>query len=49
MLLTKEVTVEWNPNNIKHYTNLDYTFTRKHDTFNIPIEHLSPKDAIIVE
>lgn len=40
MLLTKEVEVKWNSNNINHYSNLDYKFTHNNDKFIVPIEHL---------
>mgnify|MGYP001126211592 CR=1 FL=1 len=42
MLLTRQVKVRWNPNNIKHYKNLGYTFTRNSDAFTVPVEHLPP-------
>lgn len=46
MLLTKEVEVKWNSNNIKHYCNLEYKFTYKNDKFIVPIEHLPDRCRI---
>jgi len=41
MLITKELTITWNPKNIKWYTSKGYCFTKIGDTFIIPIKDIS--------
>lgn len=39
-LLTKEVEVKWHGSNQKHYEALGYVYTKRGDSFKIPVEHL---------
>lgn len=49
MLLTKVAVVKWNGKNSKYYESLGYKFTKNGDSFEVPIEHLTPSSKTEVE
>ena len=42
MLITKMAIVKWNGKNRKHYESLGYKFTKNGDSFEVPVEQLTP-------
>lgn len=49
MLKSKNIEVEWNPKNKKHYESKGYVFTKCKDKFSIKIEDLPPSSSKTVD
>ena len=49
MLLTKIAVIKWNNKNRKYYESLGYKFTKNGDSFEVPVEYLTPSSKAEVE
>lgn len=49
MLLTENAVVKWNSKNHKYYESLGYKFTKNGDSFEVPVEQLTPSSKAEVE
>lgn len=49
MLLTENAVVKWNGKNRKYYELLGYKFTKSGDSFEVPVEQLTPSSKAEVE